>query len=105
MARSKYGNRRTMVDGIEFASAKEARRYMDLRLLEKARLIEDLQMQRRYRLEVNGYLICSYVCDFSYWDNASRRLVTEDTKGFRTPAYRLKKKLMKAIYGIDIQEI
>lgn len=108
--RSKYGAVRTEVDGIKFASKREAARYSELKLLVRAGkicgLVADKQ-ELRWPLEVNGQRICIYEADFVYreglFENSPR--IVEDVKGFRTPAYRLKRKLMKAIHGIDIREI
>jgi len=101
--RSKYGNERTTVDGITFASKKEARRYGELRMLERQKIISDLKLQRRFRLEVNGILIATYVADFDYGAGPDGHIV-EDCKGVRTPLYRVKKKLMLALYGVEIIE-
>lgn len=105
---NKFGNKRTTVDGIAFASKAEAKRYSELRLLEKAKLIFRLKLQPRFKLEVDGVPICVYVGDFQYYKfdaNGEEEEVLEDVKGFRTPEYELKRKLMYAIHGIEIQEI
>jgi len=103
--RSKFGNVRTVVDGKAFASKKEARRYAELKLLEQARDIQYLRTQLRYPLKVNGVLIATYVADFVYVDTArGNAQVVEDAKGFRTREYQIKKKLMRAIHGIEIKE-
>lgn len=99
---SKYRNRKTEVDGITFDSKREAARYSELKLCERAGLISELKTQVRYRLEVNGHKICDYLSDFQYVENGA--LVVEDTKGFATPAYKLKRKLMLALHGIVIRE-
>lgn len=99
---NKYGNHRTTVNGRIFASKKEAGRYQELALLEKAGYIRKLQCQVRYPLRINGELICTYVADFLYDDGKAQ--ITEDCKGFKTPEYKLKAKLMKAILGIKILE-
>jgi hypothetical protein len=85
-------------------SMKEANRCAELRLLEKGGEIVDLQFQPRYALEVNGLKICSYIGDFFYRDARTEAEVLEDCKGVLTPVYRLKKKLLKAIRGIEITE-
>jgi hypothetical protein len=90
------------IDGIRFHSLKEGARYKDLKLMEQAGEIVGLQLQVRYPLVVNGTKIGSYVCDFRY--ETPKGIVVEDVKGYRTVIYRLKKKLMKAIYNIDIME-
>lgn len=96
---SKYNNVRT--NG--FASKREAARFQELQLLQAGGEITDLKVQPGFRLEVNGDLICTYKADFAYRDKQGLP-VTEDCKGFKTPVYRLKKKLMKACYGIAILE-
>jgi Protein of unknown function (DUF1064) len=100
---NKYHAHMTVVDGIKFASAAEARRYGELKLLLWSGQIADLQLQVPYRLEVNGCLITTYVADFVYTDSRGT-LHVEDTKGFPTRLYRLKKKLMQACHGITIEE-
>lgn len=103
--RSKYNAVRTEVDGIKFASKKEANHYEMLKILERAGKITRLTLQPSFPLEVNGQLICRYVADFQYWDVERNEWTHEDVKGWKTPAYKLKKKLMKAIHGIEIKEI
>jgi len=111
ITRSKYGAVPTIVDNVRFASKREATRYSHLKLLEQQGIIRGLIWDKkdlRWPLEVNGTLICTYEADFFYEcqsDNGDWCEITEDAKGFKTPAYRLKKKLMKAIHNIDIQEI
>ena len=103
--RSKYGNRRVSLDGYTFDSKAEGDRYVVLR--ERLRLgeIMDLAVHPGYRLEVAGQLICHYIADFAYHDPETYAETVEDVKGVRTAAYMLKRKLMKAIHGIDVQEI
>lgn len=101
--RSKYGNKRTDVDGLKFDSKKEAQRYRDLLLLERAGEIRELERQKTYEISVYGHDVTSYRCDFRYIEGEGR-LVIEDVKGHRTELYKIKKRLMKAIYGIDIRE-
>lgn len=93
------------IDGIIFDSAKEATRYTELCLLSRANKISHLQLQPGFRLEVNGQHVCTYVADFQYLDLHTMHVVTEDVKGVKTAVYRIKKKLLKALLGIDIQEI
>jgi hypothetical protein len=104
--RSKYGAVATVVDNIRFASQAEARRYGELKLLEKAGEICALQCQVRYPLFVGPHnaWIGSYVADFSY-TIAGEPLVIEDVKGFKTPLYRWKKKHVEAQYGVTIREV
>lgn len=101
--RRKYGNKPTAVDGILFASKKEAKCYQELRLLERAKKIEDLRVHERWPIHVNGVKICDYIDDFNYYDEGRR--VIADAKGFKTPEYKLKKKLVFAIYGTHIKEL
>lgn len=121
---SKYRAVRTTVDGIVFHSAAEARRYSELKLLEKVGEVSDLKCQPRFPLTVwTGWtaarpregcaVIGCYVADFSYWSlptNGTKKypkavFVVEDVKGFRTPLYRWKKKHVEAQYGIVVREI
>lgn len=71
--------------------------------MEKARVIRDLELQPRYPLVVNGVKVATYVGDFRYREDGV--LVLEDAKGVRTREYRLKAKLMKALFGIEIREV
>ena len=100
--KNKYGAKATVVDGIRFHSAKEARRYGELILMERAGLISGLELQPQYDLRVNGLLICRYRADFRYEEKGY--LIVEDVKGLRTELYKLKCKMMKAIHNIDIRE-
>lgn len=102
--RSKYGNKRTVVGGEKYDSAKEARRGQDLILLQQAGEICELSRQVRFDLKVKGHLICAYVADFTYRDKTKPGLTVEDVKGVRTREYIIKKRLMKAIHGIEVKE-
>lgn len=119
--RSKYKSKRVSCDGMTFDSLKEARRFRELRLLETAGEITNLQTQVKFELipaqyepdiigkrggVKRGKLIereCSYVADFVYTKDGKQ--VVEDTKGFRTTDYIIKRKLMLYIHGIRIQEV
>lgn len=101
--RSKFNAKRTELDGIKFASQKEAKRYRDLRLAEKAGLVSNLKLQVPFVVKVSGIKICTYYADFVYNDEYGRQKV-EDSKGVLTPVYRLKKKLVEALYPIKILE-
>ena len=100
--KNKFGNTPTVIDGISFPSKREAARYVDLKLLVKAGEISDLELQPTYAMIVNGRKICSYRADFRYTDHGKQ--IVEDCKGVRTPVYRIKAKLMRACYGIEICE-
>ena len=101
---SKFGAVPTFVDGIRFDSKGEARRWGELKLMERAGQIRDLERQVPYRLEVNGELVSKYVADFRYFDRAKSVTVVEDFKGHKTPEYRIKAKLMKALHRVEILE-
>lgn len=98
--KSKYRNQKTIIEGIQFDSKKEAARYKDLVLLVKAGKISELQLQQTFPIVVNGKKVCKYIADFTYIENG--KLVVEDTKGMRTPLFKLKAKLFEAIYGYKI---
>jgi hypothetical protein len=100
----KYHARPVVVDNIRFDSRREAGRYTELKLLERAKSISNLQTQVRYPLEVNGIIVSHYVADFKYFDTVKKVWVVEDAKGFVTDLYRLKKKLVRALFGIEILE-
>lgn len=102
----KYNNRKTTVEGIAFDSKREAARYSELKLLEKAGEITDLELQKRFELvpKQQGERSVVYVADFVYRDSRSGALVVEDTKGCRTKEYIIKRKLMLYRYGIKITE-
>lgn len=101
--RSKFNAVATVIDGIRFQSKAEATRWVELKAAHEAGEIFDLQRQVKFKLNVNGIPVCDYVCDFCYRD-AHGYCTVEDVKFFPTPVYRLKKKLMKAVLGIEIFE-
>lgn len=101
---SKYHNIPKRVDGILFHSTKEARRYTELKGLLAAGIIRDLELQPKFSLDVNDVHIANYFADFAYFDIERNTAVIEDSKGVRTREYILKKKLMKAIHDIDVEE-
>lgn len=108
LKRSKYNAKRVVVDGHTFDSKKEAQRYHELKLMERAGQIRGLQLQPEYELEAKrGGKIGVYRADFLYIDHTlgGDLLVVEDVKGFKTPLYRWKKKHVEAQYGIQIREI
>lgn len=105
---SKFNAEKTVVDGIRFDSAREARRYAELRDMERACEIQGLRIQVPFELlpsfECDGvkYRGMKYVADFVY--HRDGKVVVEDCKGFKTAEYRLKKKLMAYINHINIEE-
>ena len=100
--RNKYRAIKTIVDGIKFDSKKEAMRYVQLKLLVKSGVISGLKLQPRFDITINDCKCGFYKADFEYIEN--NKTVIEDVKGMKTPVYNLKKKLIKAIYGIEIFE-
>jgi len=92
------------VDGIVFDSGKEAYRHSVLKILLKHGEIMNLRCQVDYPLKWNGILITIYRADFVYTDVATGKEVVEDVKGARTREYIMKKRMVKACYGIDIYE-
>lgn len=123
--RNKYGNRKVYVDGKVFDSVKEYRRYTELKLLEAAGVISDLRWQVRFELipaqyeTIRNYSktgkrlkdkqkcverAVEYIADFVYTDTDGCEIV-EDTKGKRTKEYIIKRKLMRYLKGITIQEV
>ena len=104
---TKYHNQKTTYDGIQFDSKKEANRYQELLLLERAGLISDIECQPRYDLVVNTHKLGFYRADFRYREVVTDMVMVEDVKSpaTRTAVYQLKKKLMKALYSIEIKEV
>ncbi len=132
---TKLNNKSIVIDGIEFQSTKEGNRYCELKLLQRAGKISDLELQKRYELipaqyetvETGEYYkvgakkgqpktkqVCIeqsvvYIADFVYTENG--QTVVEDVKGFRDPSsatyakFVLKRKMMLWIHGIKIKEV
>ena len=127
--KNKYRNKKVVMNGIEFDSKKEAKRYMELSLLEKAGVISDLQRQVKFVLIPTqrepdtvgarggikkGKVIekeCAYIADFVYKDLTLNEKVVEDIKGYRDPAsagvakFIIKRKLMLYVHGIRVKEV
>lgn len=109
---SKYHNKKITINGITFDSKLEATRYTELKLLEKNGIIKDLHLQPSYELiptfkkNNKTFKKASYVADFSYYDNELNKTIIEDTKGFKTDVYLLKRKLFEYLYkDLTIREI
>ena len=107
---SKFGNKKVVVNDIQFDSKREARRYLDLRAMEIAGQIKNLQLQVKYTLipsqKIDGKVVereVNYVADFVYEQNGET--VVEDSKGHRTKDYILKRKMMLYFHGIRIREV
>lgn len=105
---SKYHAKKTVVDGFEFDSAKEAKRYAKLRDMQEEGVIQGLCLQVPFELlpsfECDGvkYRGMKYIADFVYYRDG--KVVVEDVKGAKTPEYKLKKKLMAYLNHINIEE-
>ena len=103
--KSKYRAIKTTVDGIEFDSRKEAMRYQELKLLQKAGVIKDLSLQpnfllqEKFKYQGETQRKIEYIADFMYWDCERNCCVVEDVKGMKTDVYKLKKKLFLKKYG------
>jgi hypothetical protein len=96
------------VDGITFASKKEAARYGLLKLREKIGEIVDLKLQPKFPVDIGGERLCVYTADFSYYDRRLGRVVIEDSKSTGTAkdaAYRLRKKAAELAHGITVDEV
>lgn len=128
-SKSKYRNERTETDGYQFASKKEAKFYVELRLRERAGDVKNIRIQPRYALyalTLDGadlhncnagcvsqrrQLVADYVADFEFeesdrgYGGITWSRVVVDVKGLRTAIYKLKKRLFEAQYGIKIREV
>lgn len=109
---NKYHNKKINVGGIVFDSKLEAKRYQELKLLERGGQIKDLQLQPSFELipsfKKNGktFRKTTYKADFCYIDTESGQMIVEDSKGFLTELYKLKKKLFEYKYSdLTIKEI
>lgn len=94
--------RRKEINGITFDSTREARRYQDLDLMQRAGQITELRRQIAYPIFINDKKICDWFADFVYVKDGIR--VIEDSKGWATDVYKLKKKMVEAMYSIKILE-
>ena len=108
--RSKYHAKKVTYNGIEFDSKKEAKRYAELLLLERAGAISELQLQVKYELlpsqRIDGKVVerpVFYVADFVYKQDG--QTIVEDTKGVKTKDYILKRKMLLYFHGIKIKEV
>ena len=103
---NKYGAKKIKdpATGYVFDSRKEFNRWCELRLLERAGKISDLKRQVKYELipKQDGERACNYMADFVYCQDG--KTVVEDCKGFRTEAYKIKRKLMLSVHGIKVKE-
>ena len=108
--KSKYHSTKVTVDGETFDSKREYLRWRELQLLEKAGKIKNLKRQQRIELipsqRIDGKVVerpCFYVADFTYEEDGKK--IVEDSKGFRTTEYIIKRKLLLWRHGIKIREV
>lgn len=117
MSYSKYKAKPVHDDGHRFSSKREHKRYLELKLLERAGEIRDLQLQPSWTFSVDGKAVLirsegypngrklTYRADFGFVDVKTGEYRCEDSKGFRTPEFKIKKALMEAFHGIIVQEV
>lgn len=106
---NKFNAKKVTIDGITFMSTREGSRYCQLKLMQKAGMISNLEWQKPYELIPAQYegkkcieRSLKYIADFVYTENGQE--VVEDSKGFRTKDYVIKRKLMLYIHKIKIKE-
>ena len=110
---NKYGNRKTVIDGQVFDSRKEASRWIELKYMERAGLIKDLQRQYPITLipsqkDGNGKVIerpSKYVAVFAYTENGKKVIEDVKSSATKTKEYILKRKMLLYYYGIRIKEV
>lgn len=119
----KFHNKKVTIDGVEFQSKREGARWLELKMLQRAGRISNLERQKKFVLipaqyepeitgprggKKKGRLLereVAYIADFVYWDEEKHEFEVEDTKGVRTPEYIIKRKLMLWLKGIKIIEV
>lgn len=101
--RSKYGAVKTVLDGIKFDSKAEATYYAGLKQRVKAGEVTDVELQKPYPIVINGKKITTYKADFAFFDAYEGRQRVIDVKGFDTPVSKLKRKLVAASYGVQVE--
>lgn len=105
--RRKFHNVPVEIDGYRFDSTSEGNRYVELRLLERAGDIRQLEIHPRFPLVIHEQDCGVYIADFCYLTAAGERVI-EDVKSPATrklPVYRLKKRMVWAVYGLEIREV
>lgn len=116
--KSKFKNIRTVIDGISFDSKREGARYCELKLLEKAGEIGNLELQPSFKLSCGDRPIlikspgypngrqATYRADFAYWCPKREKRVIEDSKGYRTDIFKLKKAIVEAMHpAVEVLEV
>ena len=110
---NKYRNKKVICDGFKFDSKREAKRWIELKLLEKAKQITELERQKKFELQPSytnnkGKHIraITYIADYFYYDKKRKIYIVEDVKGVKTDVYMLKKKIFEYVYpNLTIEEI
>ena len=100
---TKYRAQPITIDGHRFPSLKEGARYRELLLLVRAGEISDLVLQPEFKFVLDGKKMFTYFSDFGYTEKDGTKVV-EDTKGYKTDVYKIKKKIIEHVYGIKIKE-
>lgn len=104
--RRKYLNKKPdAIDGIRFDSLREAEHYANLKILQSARQILDLECHPRYPIVINGEKICTVELDFRFKDVRCGTIRVQDVKGFDTALSRLKRRLVKAVHGVEVEVV
>jgi len=99
---NKFNNTRVEYDGMNFDSKRELERWKSLKMLEAKGVVTELKRQVTFKLEFNNIVVEKYRADFCYYFQG--KYVVEDSKGYKTPDYRRKRKWMEAFHGIRIKE-
>lgn len=109
---NKYNAKKISLNGQTFDSQHEFERWCELSLLQRGKVISELQRQVKFELipaqYEDGKLVeraVSYIADFTYFDKAQGKTIVEDAKGVKTKEYIIKRKLMLYIHGIRIREV
>ena len=100
---NKFRNRKTILDDKVFDSKGEAMRYWELQTMQSVGLITGLKEHVPFSIDINGKHVCKYYADFVYCENGVQ--IVEDFKGFETDCWRLKKKLVAAVLGVEIKTV
>lgn len=104
--RRKYGNEKCEYNGIKFDSKRERDYYIELERRDRLGEITGLELQRPFALlGNNGMLIATYKADFCFWDNVADRFRVIDVKGVETKDFKLKKKMMLGLLGINVEVV
>jgi len=95
------------MDGHVFASKKEMKRYGELKMLQRAKEISNLELQPKFDVSINGKKFCTYTADFAYDDQSGKHIIEElkSSGTAKDAAYRLRKKAAELFYGITVNVI